>query len=237
MRLSDLRNYVRTQTQTIESELPDSTIDLYLQEAFNRTVAYENQWPSYEKTWELTQIAGSPTIDQPGDINVPAITGLYKVRPGTNRTDYRLDLAAHNVCTELYGSASVASTRYFRFSVWADKLFLWPQTEPEANVQWRMTGFRRPIDWIAAGPTSVPDCDERLHQAFAHYAVALAYAQQEDVELENDYMGRWVRDVEMARGAIMEPSQDRPLIMGPQRWSRIQPYSQRPFAYVDTTGL
>ena len=82
MNLSDLRNYVRTQTQTIQSELPDSTVDLYLQEAFNRTVAYENQWPSYEKTWELTQLAGSATIDQPGDINVPAITGLYKVRPG-----------------------------------------------------------------------------------------------------------------------------------------------------------
>ena len=84
-----------------------------------------------------------------------------------------------------------------------------------------MTGFRRPIDWIAAGPSAVPDCDERLHRAFAHYAVALAYAQQEDVELENDYMGRWLRDVEMARGAIMEPLRDRPLIMGPHRWSRI----------------
>jgi hypothetical protein len=44
------------------------------------------------------------------------------------------------------------------------------------------------------------------------YAVALAYAQQEDEVLEGTYMNRWQADVEGARRAIMEPRHHRPLV-------------------------
>ena len=57
--LVDLRSYVRTQTDTISTELPDSTIDNYLQEAFNRTINAETQWPFYEQSWTGTQTAGN----------------------------------------------------------------------------------------------------------------------------------------------------------------------------------
>ena len=53
MTLADLREYVRTQTQTTSAELPNTTVDIYLQEAFDRTIAMENQWPFFEETWAL----------------------------------------------------------------------------------------------------------------------------------------------------------------------------------------
>lgn len=226
--LSELRGYVRTQTETTEGELPNSTIDLYLQEAFNRTIAFENQWPFLEKTWELTQQQDEAKVTLPSEVNVPAITGLFSVNDGN-----RVELMSHVVALEYYGEyLSPGSSIYVHFSPWTRELNLWPAMTFSEQRQWLLTGFRYPIDWIAAGPDSVPDCDARLQQSMAHYAVALAYAQQEDEQLESVYMSRWQRDFEVARGAIMEPAQDRPLIMGPHRWSRIHPHFRRPSAVV-----
>ena len=231
--LAQLREYVWDQTQTNQSELSTASIDSFLQEAFNRTIAMENQWPFYEKTWDLNQAASTYAVALPGDANPPAFTGLFD----PNVRGQGIDLMAHNVAQELYAGVSTSSSRYINYSIWAGQIHLWPQiTFPDAR-QLKLTGFRKPIDWIAAGPDSPPDCDTRLHLPLSHYAIALAYAQQEDEQLESTYMKRWELDVMAARSAIMEPSQDRPLIMGPHRWSRIQPHRQRPIAVINTTGL
>ena len=216
--LLQLRTYVRNQTQTTVGELPDSTIDTYLREAFTRTVAYENQWPWFEKTWPLTQSADEYTIPVPADCNVSAITGL--VATG-NRWRPRLQMMPHITAQDLYGryveSGVEDNANYAAFSVWAKEFVLWPNSSPVEDVTYELTGFRFPVDWIAQGAAAEPDIDPRLHNALAHYAISLAYAQQEDETLESTYMQRWQNDVNTVRGAVMEPSQDRPLVFGPQR--------------------
>lgn len=232
--LSDLRDYVWAQTQTNESELPTASIDDFLQEAFNRTIAMENQWPFYEKTWTLNQAEDTFVITYPTDVNPPAITGLFD--PNVTWAQ-GIDLMAHNVAQEMYSNYPVVASRYLNYSIWANQIHLWPQiTFPDARTL-RLTGFRKPTDWIASGPSGSPDCDSRLHLPLAHYAIALAYAQQEDEQLEANYMKRYEMDVMSARAAIMEPSQDRPLIMGPHHWSGIGPRRWRPIAVINTTGL
>jgi len=226
MQLSDLRDYVRRQTSTVPSELPDATIDAFLREAFTRTNSQENQWPWLEKTWLLQQDAGKATIPLPNDVNVPGITGLFLLEGGPlptpdARIEYRVDLRSHSEAATMYGTGTVGTTRYVAFSVWERTIHLWPRILPPAGRGWSLTGFRTTTDWIAEGPSAQPDCDPRLHQALAHYAIALAYAQQEDDTLENVYMQRWQLDVQAARNAIMEPSQDRPLVMGPHHVSPI----------------
>jgi hypothetical protein len=210
--LDELRSYVRTQTQTTMGELPDTTVDPYLMEGFNRTVAYENQWPWFEKTWVLTQPADAERAPVPGDCNTSAIVG---VMDGRGR---RLDLRPHSIAEESWGKATVAGEgAYVECSVWSKEFYFWPIRSAGTEQIYQLTGFRMPIDWMALGPAGEPDIDPRLHRPLAHYAIALAYAQQEDDVLEQQYMQRWQRDVEQVRGAIMEPSQDRPLVMGP-RW-------------------
>ena len=233
MTLSDLRDYVRTQTQTTSAELPNTTVDIYLQEAFDRTIAMENQWPFFEETWSLTQTTGATTITFPTDAHIPGIVALYNVEDSSN--PYRVELISHSVARELYDSGTPTASYYQRFSVWDGLIYLWPDATKSEDISWELTGFRRPTDWIA-GATS-PDCDDRLHRCLAHYAVALAYAQQEDEQLEDKYMQRWSMDLEAARSAIMEPAQDRPLIMGPHHWPGVGPWRRRLRAVVDTSGL
>ena len=59
-----------------------------------------------------------------------------------------------------------------------------------------------PADWVTGGAGAAPDCDIRLHQLLAHYAIALCYAQQEDEVLEDVYMKRWQASFVAARNAI-----------------------------------
>ena len=76
----------------------------------------------------------------------------------------------------------------------------------------QIRGYRYPTDWIAGGAGAVPDCDARLHMLLAHYAIALAYAQQEDEVLEDVYMKRWQAGFAAARNAIVNPRHHRPLV-------------------------
>jgi hypothetical protein len=84
-----------------------------------------------------------------------------------------------------------------------------------------LRGYRKATNWIAQGADAQPDCDTRLHAPLIHYAVALAYAQQEDEVLENVYMARWQQDVNQIAASIMEPRHQRPLVMAGGATTRI----------------
>lgn len=210
--LAELRQLVRQQTETTEAELPNVTIDDYLAQAFERTVNAEIQWPFYETTWSLTQGIGDSFLTMPADAGGPGIMSLYDV----DRDARLIQIAPEEAEDRFYGR-TVSFTKPINYSLWSNKIQLWPQVTFTVERTYTLRGFRKPTPFPVTGglTTQEPDCDSRLHKCLAHYATALAYIQQEDMELENQYMRRWQADVEMARGVIMEPSHHRPMVMGP----------------------
>lgn len=214
--LADLREYVRVQTETTSAELPNQTVDSYLQEAFNRTIAAENRWPFYEASWSVTQTAGNAYITCPADLNKTAVVSLKKP------SGHRLTLIDHETAEDAFSGLSVSGDPT-HYSIWGELLSLWPSIEPAADQGYLLRGYRKPADWVAAGASAEPDCDDRLHLPLAHYAVALAYAQQEDEVLEVTYMTRWQRDVEAMRAQIMEPSRHSPVTMGGGKFRSMRP--------------
>lgn len=204
--LIELRSIVRTQTQTDTADLPDVTIDVYLQQAFERTLNAETRWPFYAQTWDLVLDPDANTLTLAGDVAEPGIMALIDKTSGV-----RLGMVPHVWAEDRFVGSNVASSPGMLYSVWGDKIYLWPQsTFPEAHT-YKLRGYRTPLTWLT--PEGSPDCDPRLHLPLTHYAVALAYAQQEDGELEQVYMARWLADVEIARRAIMDPVHQRPLVM------------------------
>lgn len=214
--LSSLRSYVRTQTDTLESDLPNTTIDNYLLEAFNRTINAESQWPFYEKSWVGTQAVGNDYFPVPSDAE-EIISVL-----DTGNDNFRLRQIKHQEAEDQYFRSLATGGYAAEYSIWNDNVYLWPRVTFTAQRQYTVRGYRQPISWIT-GPaaTTEPDCDDRLHLPLCHYAIALAYAQQEAYELENVYMERWQRDVESARRKIMDPDYHEPLVMGPNRITAI----------------
>jgi hypothetical protein len=213
--IAELRAYVRRQTETTSSELADTTIDPYLQEAFNRTIAAENDWPFYETTWTVVQTAGESTATKPSDAR--DVISLVD----TANNNFRLTMLDYETAEDDYRGVSVGRSSASEYSLWGSTIYFWPAVTFDTDRSYRMRGYRAPTDWLAGPSTTEPDCDSRLHLPLAHYAVALAYAKQEDETLERTYMERWQKDVEMARQAIMSPEHQLPLMMGPRRWRKI----------------
>lgn len=208
--LAELRALVQQQTETGETELPSSTIDDYLKQGFERTVNAEVRWPFYQKTWTLTQTTGEYTISMPTDLDIPGIMSFRD----TDR-NVRLSYIDSEEAEDRFGGIGSANgSQPWYFTVWADTITLWPNTTYTEDKDYALRGYRLPLAFPTSS-TDSPDCDSRLHDALAHYATALAYAQQEDLELENQYMRRWQQDVELARQIIMSSPQAHPLIMGP----------------------
>lgn len=207
MNLTDLRSVVRVQTQTTSGDLPDPTIDSYLQQAFERTINAETRWPFYEQHWDMTLLAGEMSMPLPGDVNQPGIMALYDKKNG-----FRLTQIAAEYGDDHFAGPQVGTLHPVMYSLWGDTIQFWPRVQSAAHDRaYRLRGYRKPLVWLT--PAQEPDCDPRLHLPLTHYAVALAYAQQEDEQLEMSYMDRWQRDVEMAHRAIMEPRHERPLVM------------------------
>lgn len=232
--ISDLRIYIRRQTEQTSSELSDEAIDDFLQEAFNRTIAAETQWPFFEETWTLTQTAGNTYVALPvdggGNQECSEILSLVD----TDNKNFRLTQLDYESAEDAYIGFDPVTGYAHEFSVWKNVIYLWPAVTFSADHYYRLRGYRYPSDWLAGPSTAEPDCDSRLHLPLAHYAIALSYAKQEDETLERTYMERWQRDVEMARQAIMDPGHHRPLMMGPRRWRRVG-YNRPRFNYVINT--
>jgi hypothetical protein len=207
MNLNDLQQYVWAQTDTTAVDLPGNTIEAYLDEAFIHTIAAENRWPFYEQGWQLVQAVGVPWLDMPVDMNPPAVMSVMSLNGGPRLTQINQEEAEDRFTAK---SASGGSPAYY--SLWSNKVWLWPMATHTLPVSFIVRGYRKPL--VTFDPsTGAVDADPRLHRPLAHYAIALAYAQQEDDVLEGRYMDRWANAVEMVRKSLMDPAGNRPLVM------------------------
>lgn len=210
MDVQALRDFVRLQLDVDEEELPDTLLNLYLQEAFDRTMAFSNRWPRNETAWALSMAIGETNIPVPPELNLPSMVSVVS----TSSPGIVLSTINHENAEQMFISDAIVPTGTPGFiSVWAGHFYLWPRPDTstvEYNIAIR--GYRQPV-W-ANGASDIPDLDERLHMTLAWFAIALAYAQQEDEVLEGIYMARWERDLAQQMKSIMEPVMNRPLIMG-----------------------
>ena len=207
MDVGTIKTYVRDHLEMDEEELPDGLLNVYLQDAFDRTMAYDNRWPRYEKTWGLSQVSGETEITLPADLNRPSIMTVISDADG-----YRLVMASPENAEQVFldGNTSVQTGAPVYYSVWQNKMTLWPQ--PGA-LPYNLTvrAYRQPV-WTN-GSSDVPDLDDRLHITLAYYAMSLVYAQQEDEILEGVYMARWQRDLSQQMKTILEAPHHRPLVL------------------------
>ena len=206
MNLQTLRDYIRVQLDMDEEELPNALLDSYLNEGFQRTIAMENRWPFCESRWDVAKVADTPNIALPANVD-PA--GIISLRDQTN--GFRLVQIGSEMAEDFFVAGFATSSNPAYYSIYGGQIVLWPDPPSDLARSYRLRGYRLPADWINQGAGAEPDCDQRLHQSLAHYAIALAYAQQEDEVLEDVYMKRWQAGYLAAHNAICQPRHHRPL--------------------------
>ena len=207
MDVQSIRGFIRNHMEVDDEELPDVLLNVYLQEAFDRTMAADNRWPRYETTWSLSKVVDSGGIALPPDLNIPGIMSVIATNSG-----YRLAIINHENAEQQFTSVNaIGSTPPSYVSVWGNKLWLWPQPALADTFDVTLRGYRQPV-WTN-GASDIPDLDPRLHATLAYFAISLAYAAQEDEILEGVYMARWDRDLKNQLRMMMEPVHNRPLVL------------------------
>ena len=205
MDVQELRNYVRNHLEVDDEELPDSLLNVYLQDAFEHTIAFDNRWPRNEKTWTVSKIVGNTTATLSDDLLIPSI---MSVTNGIQRLTY---LTQENV-EQMFSQAAPPTTGTpIYYSVWGRELSFWPSPSVDASYDVVVRGYRQPV-WTNEA-SAIPDLDGRLHLALAYYAMALCYSAQEDEILEGVHMSRWDRDLKMFARSILDPPRNRPLVL------------------------
>lgn len=202
MKRDELVDAIRLQTDLDESDVPLGTATLFLTEAFYRTAALARRWKIYEADWEYTVTGGEQFV--PYDDNIAEIRSVVDVD-----SNHRLVYADHDLMKE--NASNYGSSTPLFFSMWAGNLYVWPTVSEDRVIQ--VTGYRKPnADWLA-DPALEVDLDVRLHIPLMHYAVSLAYAQQEDPELEMQYLQRWQVQVNEFKDDILKPHMYAPVVL------------------------
>jgi hypothetical protein len=203
----ELRDFVRAHLEVDDEELPDTILNVYLQDAFERTMAMDNRWPRNEQTFSVSKVAGADAATLPPTLSVPTIMSVTSVANG-----YRLPVMNHeNMEDTFVPNYTVGGGQPVYVSIWAGQMYFWPKVNTDDSYDVNVRAYAQPA-WDS-NASAIPDLDSRLHIALAYYAMSLVYAAQEDEVLEGVYMARWNRDVTQTLKSIMEPVHSHPLVL------------------------
>ena len=167
MNLSDIRSKVREIVDMDTTDVSDALLNMYIRDGYDRMISLERRWPFLEKSYTLSTVANQKTyaISSIGTGDVREITSIVEDSVG----GIRLTLIDHADGEAFWLGSQDTAGRPMHFSVWEQKLCIWP--EPNDVYTLDLRGYRKPTAWDSDDTTEV-DADERLHQKLVYYAVA-----------------------------------------------------------------
>jgi hypothetical protein len=205
--LATLRSQVRSMADLDETDLPDSVIDQFAREGFQRIYTLERRWPYLQETYTFN------TVAQQREYTISAIGDIRDIISvvDTSSSGNRFTLIDHNNAEEVWlGNTDVPSRSYF-FSIWDGKLYFWPK--PDAVYPITVRAYRNPTyTWLSNAALTI-DIDEWFHALLPYFVLSRVYQRQEDSELAAMYMRSFEEGVALARRDLMKASSAQPVIM------------------------
>lgn len=209
--LTQLRTQVRNMVDLDEVDLPDSIVDQFAREGFQRIYSLERRWPYLQETYTFNTVANQReyTISTIGDIR--EIISVVD----TSTSGARLTLIPYDNAEEIWlGNTDVPSRPYF-YSFWDKKLQLW--AKPDAIYPITVRAYRNPVyTWLSNTEETI-DLDEWFHALLPYFVIARVYQRQEDSDLSSMYMRSFEEGVGLARRDLMKASSAQPVIMSAGR--------------------
>jgi hypothetical protein len=209
--LTQLRTQVRNMVDLDETDLPDSIVDQFAREGFQRIYSLERRWPYLQETYSFNTVANQReyTISTIGDIR--EIISVVD----TSQSGARLTLIPYDNAEEIWlGNTDVPSRPYF-YSFWDKKLLLW--AKPDAIYPITVRAYRNPLYTWLSDDTITIDLDEWFHALLPYFVIARVYQRQEDSDLSSMYMRSFEEGVGLARRDLMKASSAQPVIMSAGR--------------------
>jgi hypothetical protein len=142
-----------------------------------------------------------------GDGDIREITSIVDNSASGNR----LQLVSLDDAEATWHGAFDTPSRPLLFAEWSDSIKLYPR--PDAVYPLTIRGYRKASYSWTTDTTQQIDCDERLHDAIAYYAVSQVYKRQEDNEMASSYKSSFDEAVTLARKELMRPPAYRQMIL------------------------
>lgn len=213
---ADLVTFVRDITDLDEVDVSADLIVSYMKDGFQRIINLERRWPFLETTYTLNTVASQRdySMKSIGETTPGAADGQLRevISFLDNSTSgNRLALISLDDAEAVWHGSFDTPSRPLFFTEWGDTIKLYPR--PDIAYPLTVRGYRKAhYTWTTARNTE-PDCDERLHNAIAYYAVSQIYKRQEDSEMANMYKQSFEEAVSLCRKELMRPASHRPMIM------------------------
>ena len=209
--LTQLRTQVRNMADLDEVDLPDSIVDQFAREGFQRIYSLERRWPYLQETYTFNTVVDQReyTISTIGDIR--EIISVVDSSTAGNR----LTLIDYNQAEDIWlGNTDVPSRPYF-YSFWDKKIQFW--AKPDAVYPITVRAFRNPVYTWLSNTSETIDLDEWFHALLPYFVLARVYQRQEDAQLSQMYMNSFEEGVALARRDLMKASSAQPVIMSAGR--------------------
>lgn len=184
MTAAEIRKFVRDSLDVETDDIPDSILNVWMNDAVTRIISYFDESPTFlqvEYSFVTSVEVQKYSLDSTVGLTDPEpLQAIDEVRGPT----WSLTPRQHRQVRESY-PRTAGSGNPLEFSIWGRDLYLWPK--PSVEETFHVLGVRKiDTDWATAG-TGVPDLPEEFHILIAHWALARAYAQQDDPEMANFY--------------------------------------------------
>jgi hypothetical protein len=205
--LATLRLQVRNMADLDTEDLPDTLIDQFAREGFQRIYALERRWPYLQETYTFNTVVNQReyTVSNIGDIR-EIISVL-----DTSSSGARLTLIPYDNAEEIWlGNTDVPSRPYF-YSFWDKKLQLW--AKPDAVYPMTVRAFRNPVYTWLTDVNETIDLDEWFHALLPYFVLGRVYQRQEDAQLSQMYLNSFEQGVGLARRDLMKASSAQPVVM------------------------
>lgn len=207
--LDQLRLYVRQHLDLDSTELPNSLIDVWARDASIKINRSRKRWPFLEASWTLVTTPGvadyslsDPTLFDPLPDEITSIV----------RNDRRLVYMGRDEAEAAYLPYQEHSGFVTFFNVWNDTLRLYPSPESEDTLYLR--GYRKIEDWVAKGAGATPDFPDEFHDAIRLYLLAMAYLQQEDIEVAAQFTNAFNAEMDLLKKQFGDSPGSFPLVLG-----------------------
>ena len=207
MSLTDVRLMVRNISDLDTTDLPNSVLDDFVKEAFQRIIVLERRWPKYQETYTFNTVVNQRpyTIATIGDIR--EVISLVD----TTSSGSRLTMIPYDNAEEIWlGNTDVASRPYF-YALWDGQLHLY--AKPDAVYPITVRAYRNPVYTWLTSITQTIDCDEWFHILLVYFVLSRVYQRQEDPELSQMYLKSFEEGVAMARRDLMKTPSARPMLL------------------------
>ena len=203
----DIRNAARSMMDLDSTDLPDGILNLYMRDGYQHIINLERRWRFLEYSFDFTATAGQRAYDLDTITSQPLreIIGMVE----NDDIGVRLEMIPYDEAESIYIGAIDTPSRPLYYSVWENKIHLFPK--PEKNYTIQVRAYRDPIDWVT-GNTYV-DASDSLHFPIVYYVVSRAYQSQENTPMAQIYKQSFDETVFAARKDLTRPDSAFPLVL------------------------